>query len=606
MNFFENQEHARAQTRKLIFLYTLAVLATALVIALAVTFGFYNNTQESGSIDPSMIIYDPIFLITFASVTAFILICSIFKIITLAGGGKKIAEMVGAVPVDSTTNDPAIKKYINVVQEMALAAGTPVPTIYLMDGEQSINAFAAGYEVDDAVVAVSRGAIDQLTRDELQGVVAHEFSHILNGDMKLNIKLMGYIFGLSALVEIGNILLRSRSRNSRSKGSSSAGLGLILCLCGMVGMLFASLIKAAISRQREFLADASAVQFTRNPNGIGGALKKILTLEAGSLITLPRASEIGHLFFGEAVRNFFTFFATHPPLTERIKAIDEHLLEGIKIEQAPQNQRSMSSGIASLTNSVGTMSASSVNAAEKLLKSIPETIRSLYQTADSAPILCLSLFVATKDEGRKQQEQSFEKRPQLWRLIDDAQTKMNSLAEKLRLPIVNLCLPVLKTLDSEKQDAFLQDCKQLIQADGKLSAQEFILYQLLWQSLKGGHGFFDKKIKPNDLKSDCAYILSFLLHVGKTTDAENIFKVVMTDLYGETVPMPEITSATLAEITKSFARLRAAHTLFKKNFFLACQKITQADERITPLEYEFLRLVSAILLIPLPALEVSD
>ncbi|MBI2519369.1 MAG: M48 family metalloprotease [Bdellovibrio sp.] len=613
MNFFQNQEHARSQTKKLVFFYLMAVLLTAFIIAFLLVAGWNEKIYPKDSVFPEAILLNPMFAYIFVGLIVFILICSAFKIIVLAKGGKYIAEMVGAIMVERTTGDPKLKKYINVVEEMALASGTPVPAIYIMEGELSINAFAAGYDIDDAVVAVSRGAIEHLTRDELQGVVAHEFSHILNGDMKLNIKLMGYLFGLSAFVEIGNMLLRSnrrRSFSSNKKGNGAAGIGLIFYVCGLIGMFFAGLIKAAISRQREFLADASAVQFTRNPHGIGGALKKILGLEAGSLITQPRASEIGHLFFGEAVSHFFSFFATHPPLVDRIKAIDQHLLEGMEIgkEQIakPIEGHAAISSFGPAVDRVGRITQQGVSTAQQLLEKIPSSVIELAHEKEGAQKLCCAFFLDGNSERRKLQAKFFENRLQLWQEISVLQTQLNALGERYRLPLVDLAIPILKNMVPEERTNFLEDCKNLIQADGKLSSREFILYELFWQSLRSNHTFFDKHVAFHELKQKSACILSFLLLLGKTSQTTLIFESVTKDLYGEPLPVATVTTKTLGEITQAFELMRKAPISFKKKFLIACQQIIEGDKRITVLEYEFLRLVSSILLLPLSPLELTE
>ena len=251
---------------------------------------------------------------------------SAFKVAQLASGGQAVALMMGGEEVPGTTTDARQKRLLNVVEEMALAAGVPVPPVYVLE-EPGINAFAAGYAPGDAVVAVSQGCLNYLTRDELQGVVAHEFSHILNGDMRLNIRLIGLIFGIMALSIIGRILMFTSGGRSSGRDNSRGGLvllGLGVFVLGLVGAFFGRLIMAAVSRQREYLADASAVQFTRNPDGIGGALKKIGGLAEGSRIDNPQAAEAGHMFFANAFagEGLAGLLATHPPLVERIRRLD--------------------------------------------------------------------------------------------------------------------------------------------------------------------------------------------------------------------------------------------------------------------------------------------
>ena len=318
MDFFQAQDDARRRTRVLIALFAAAVAA--------IVVGVYVVVLLAAGIG---IRFEPRL---FAGVAGAVLLLvgggSAYRTMQLRQGGPVVAALLGGQPVNPATDDPAERRLLNVVEEMAIASGVPVPAIYVLPGEEGINAFAAGYGVHDAAVAVTRGALKHLTRDELQGVIAHEFSHILNGDMRLNIRLIGLLHGLLLLALIGRVLLRSGGR-SRSRRKEKGGavqiaiIGLGLLVLGYIGVFFGKLIKAAASRQREYLADAAAVQFTRNPDGIAGALKKIGALGAGSRIVHPRAEELSHLYFASGLTSSFAgLFATHPPLVERIRRID--------------------------------------------------------------------------------------------------------------------------------------------------------------------------------------------------------------------------------------------------------------------------------------------
>ncbi len=313
MNFFEHQERARRSTRRLVILFSLAVVG--IIAALYFFFALLLQDQYGGSFWQ----HGPRFAGSFwqPKTLAWVMGCTLLtsglacliKISSLRAGGSAVAELVGAVEVNYSTTHVLERKYINVVEEMAIASGVPVPAIYIMEDESNINAFAAGYSIDDAAVAVTRGCIERLDRAELQGVVAHEFSHILNGDMRLNIRLIGVLAGILFLALIGYVLMRiggalggSSSGGGKDEGGGCAlapvffFVGLVLLVIGFIGHLFGSLIKAAVSRQREFFADASAVQFTRNPNGIAGALRKIGGYGDGKLKS-PKASEISHMCF---------------------------------------------------------------------------------------------------------------------------------------------------------------------------------------------------------------------------------------------------------------------------------------------------------------------
>ncbi len=330
-NFFDQQDAARRRTGLLIFYFGLAVVAIITSVYLAVTALFFatGQQQHGGAL------FDPARLAAVATIVGLVVVLgSLYKIIALQEGGAAVARLLGGRLIDPGSSVPGERKLLNVVEEMALASGTPVPPVYVLDNEAGINAFAAGFTPRDAVVSVSRGCMDHLTRDELQGVVAHEFSHLLNGDMRLNLRVMGLLHGILLIALIGEIVIRlagnssssSRSESDRdSKGSSGLAfflLGLALLVIGWAGVFFGRLIKCAISRQREFLADASAVQFTRNPDGIAGALKKIGGLAQGSRIESPHAEEACHLFFSMGVPALSSLLATHPPLVERIRRID--------------------------------------------------------------------------------------------------------------------------------------------------------------------------------------------------------------------------------------------------------------------------------------------
>src|SRR5437016_2842902 len=329
MDFFERQEQAHHNTRLLVIYFSAGVALLIATVYLAVLLIFagvssrhpryyrYDNDQ------PAISLWNPrLFFGVAIGTLSVIVLGSLFNTAELAQGGSVVATNLGGRLVNPSTTDPNERKLLNVVEEMAIAAGVPVPQVYLLPEERGINAFAAGHSTSDAVVAVTEGAVKLLTRDELQGVMGHEFSHILNGDMRLNLRLMGIVFGIVCLAVIGRILLQTRSGNSRDRNPLPL-LGLALVILGWVGVFFGRLIQAAVSRQREFLADASSVQFTRNPAGLAGALKKIGGLSYGSKLEAAHAAEASHMFFGDGMgESFLHLMDTHPPLSDRIRAID--------------------------------------------------------------------------------------------------------------------------------------------------------------------------------------------------------------------------------------------------------------------------------------------
>ncbi|MFV1984061.1 MAG: M48 family metallopeptidase, partial [Thiohalomonadales bacterium] len=321
MNFFQSQDTARRNTKKLVLLFVLAVICLIILtnVFLVAIFTYLEGSVLTMQSFSERFDLDT-FLVVGAGVTTVVFFASLYKVMSLSGGGSKIMSYMNADIIIQGSGDSNKQKILNVVEEMAIASGTPVPQVYLLN-EPGINAFAAGLSTRDAAIGVTRGAIENLTRDQLQGVIAHEFSHILNGDMRLNIRLIGILYGIMIIGLIGEFFLYSSSHRSNSKNNNMLiGLGLIVI--GYAGTFFGNWIKAAVSRQREFLADASAVQFTRNPDGIAGALIKIGGFSAGSQLKNPQGSEISHALFSEGVTVYFkSILATHPPLATRIKRI---------------------------------------------------------------------------------------------------------------------------------------------------------------------------------------------------------------------------------------------------------------------------------------------
>jgi Zn-dependent protease with chaperone function len=297
VDFFARQDKARRNTKLLVFYFSLAVIFLILAVYAAASL-IFSGIELKNSLDEASFTWSQLELLLWTAIgtLAVILIGSVFKTLQLARGGSAVAELLDGRLVNSNARDADERKLLNVVEEMAIASGVPVPQVYVMDGEASINAFAAGHSASDAAISVTRGCMTMLSRDELQGVIAHEFSHILNGDMRLNLRLIGLIFGILCLTVIGRVLVRSRGRKN-----PLPLLGIALIIIGWAGVFFGRLIQAAVSRQREVLADASAVQFTRNPAGLAGALKKIGGLAYGSRLQSPHAEEASHLFFANGL-----------------------------------------------------------------------------------------------------------------------------------------------------------------------------------------------------------------------------------------------------------------------------------------------------------------
>ncbi len=464
MNFFEHQELARKQTKRLVLLFILA-LACVLVAVNAAALLIWRYSM------PGLPLPHYFYETNTLVALALILGGTLFETWRLRAGGDEVARMVGARLVARDTDQPQEKRLLNIVEEMSIASGLTMPRVYVMDQENSINAFAAGYQANEAVVAVSKGALERLNRDELQGVVAHEFSHILNGDMRLNIRLIGVVYGLLLLALLGEKMMSSLRYAGRSRDDKGAGLifflaGLALWIIGYIGVFFGRLIKASVSRQREFLADASAVQFTRNRDGIGGALRKIAGLSQGgrlgSRIDHANAEALSHLFLGAARSSLVSgLFSTHPSLSERI-------------------QRLYGKGMWPLESSVEIIASDEQSAPEH--DSIPY-----------AAVSSLSPVAVAQAVGQAQPVAVAVLSPlQHWRervkTASDAQTAVLELLRDetvpQRLMLVDLAIPALRTLIPEQRQAFLQQIHQVIHEDSRVTRAEFLLEVLLTRRLR--------------------------------------------------------------------------------------------------------------------------
>ncbi|HVL75808.1 MAG TPA: M48 family metallopeptidase, partial [Noviherbaspirillum sp.] len=461
MNFFEQQEHARRQTRKLVILFILAVIAivVAVNVALAFLWSWTANGQVLGVQDYPRGFFATNTFIVLAMIGGGTLI----ETFRLREGGDAVARMAGGRLVSPATTDAQERRLLNVVEEMALASGVACPRVYLLDQEQSINAFAAGYNQDHAVIGVTRGTMERLTRDELQGVIAHEFSHILNGDMRMNIRLIGLLFGIQMLAAFGQHLMSFgsramvvRSRDDRG-GQVRAVLlltGVALFVIGYIGVIFGRLIKSAVSRQREFLADASAVQFTRNPDGIGGALRKIGGLsrrgEPGSQINHPNAEQLSHLFLGAPRQSMISgWLATHPPIEERLRRIfgrSMPMLEAPPIAPAPVAARTLpdipytASGFAGDQAQDSWMPAGTQVAANGL----PPAVDSSVHDPFGAAALVYAMLLNDGGEGRARQLALLEQQASVHaKQVTVLAGEVAALPRSARLPLLDRAMPAL-------------------------------------------------------------------------------------------------------------------------------------------------------------------
>ncbi len=624
MDFFAHQEAARRRTGILVACYALAVAGIIGALYLVVL-AIFGAASDETSAAPRL--WQPALLAWVAAgVLAVVLAGTLIRLAQLSRGGSAVALSLGGRLVSPRTTVTRERRLLNVVEEMALAAGIATPRVYLLDNEAGINAFAAGFTPRDAVVGVTRGCVESLSRDELQGVIAHEFSHIMNGDMRLNLRLMGVLFGILALTFIGRALLRTaylggaggrRSRGDKRGGNPLPLLGLALIAIGYIGVFFANLIKSAVSRQREFLADASAVQFTRNPDGLAGALARIG--RQGSRLAAPRAGEASHLFFGDAiVRHFGGLFATHPPLQERIgRLVGERApwlaaaapAAGPAAAPPPPLPGTPAAGHALAAGFVA-QSAGRVDlaAGRSLLRRLPEGLRAAARDPDGARALLYALLWSPAPEGRQARQRAVADdaaaRAWLPRLLAATRT----LAPGLRLPLVELAMPALKTLDAQRYAMLWRALTGLSEADERIDLFEYALRHMVRRHLEPPHGgsaatpVRHHRLAP--LLPACGKLLTALAVWGADEDAAAAaagYRAGMLRLTPAPPPLlPE--TASLTGVDRALEQLATAAPHLKGLVLEACTACVLADRRVRPEEGDLLRAIAAALDVPLPPL----
>jgi len=547
MDFFGQQEQARRQSRTLVLLFALAVLliVASVNLALALLWAWANGQPLAAVAG-----YPRGFFVTNTVVTlALIGVGTLIQSWNLRDGGDAVARMAGGRPVEPATTEPGERRLLNVVEEMALASGIACPRVYLLDREDSINAFAAGHTPNQAAVAVTRGALTRLSRDELQGVIGHEFSHILNGDMRLNIHLIGVLFGIQMIAGFGRTLIDFGARVWGRRGRDEKGpplqlvlmaAGVVLFVIGYIGIFFGRLIKAAVSRQREFLADASAVQFTRNPDGIGGALRKIGGLGsgagAGSRIGHPNAEQLSHLFLGAALpRLAGGWLATHPPLAERLRRIYGRPMEPLAAPEIPPETpvpEPMLPDIPYFAPAAAAASAAPAAASTAAPTAAPGLATPHAAPASAPSKLPIALANAAHDPqaaGALVQALLLDAPPardgqlQLLATIDAGSARMagylrrelDALPHSVRLPLLDLAAPALRQLTAPQRAALLDSCERLIAADGRVTLAEFVVQAVLQRRLgrHAGRAVPVRFTTPAALRAEAALLLSLLAQV---------------------------------------------------------------------------------------------
>ncbi len=632
MNFFEQQDAARRHSTRLVVLFLLAVVAIVVAVNIVAALAFIGVSADE--VAGGKRITAPASFYAFVTLATVGLIAggSIVQIMSLAGGGAALARMMGARQISTQSSDPAERRLLNVVEEMAIASGTAVPQVFVMDDQQTINAFAAGFSPSQAAVVVTRGTLDNLNRDELQGVIGHEFSHILNGDMRLNLRLMGVLGGILLLTTLGRMLARSSSR-SDSKGSSFVLLGFGLIAIGYIGVFFGRLIQASVSRQREFLADASSVQFTRNPDGIGRALAKIS--QAGSRVDHPRAAEANHMFFGEAIASgFVDLMATHPPVRERLErvyghpvAISDLLAHAEPAAVSPPGTTAVSGFAGSnefgrsagerrsaeadaqpavkteanaVIAAVGDVSTRHIDYAASLLDALPQPVRELTRNVEGAKRAMFGLVFALGGPARQAQTEVLRAAGEDAGLVAKFAAEVQDLGKVARLPLIALAAPTLKSLAPAQRAAFLVLLQQLIEADRRVTLEEFVVATMLEATLgeRAGRAVPVSYRTLEPLAGDAQLILSLIAHA-TNGDSATSFGHGLKEL-GLALTLIDVAAISLVEVKAALARLNRLAPMQKPRLVKALVQCALADGTLSLTDAELLRAICSTLDSPLP------
>ena len=659
MDFFGAEERAKKRTRYLIFLFVLGLVGTMIAAYgfARVAEGFlanssthryrYNYSRYSSdnsyaeAQEADSPLWQPGLMVAVVIVTSGIVgIASLVKWSELRQGGAAVAAAVGGRRVDPHSTDLAERRLLNVVEEMSIAAGLPVPAVYVLDDEPEINAFAAGLTTNDAVVTVSRGALDKLTRDELQGVIGHEFSHILNGDMRMNMRLTALIFGILVIAIIGRGVLYGM-RRTRGKGAAAALLiGIGLFILGYIGYFFGRLIQAAVSRQREFLADASSVQFTRNPAGIVGALRRIGA--AGSAMEHHQTTAIGHFFFSQSFRSSFGgILATHPPLEARIRAIDPQfdgkftpppaaipLAPSPAVHAAPAPAAPPADspllppiiqslgGAASinplaLLAAAGTLPAAAVNDSKNLLQKIPDRLRTATRSSTEAPTLLFALLLSSDPAVRNSQMSAISSGADanVARVLPEIEPLLREVDASQKLPLVLLALPALNALDEASRRNLDQTLDHLVHADGRVTTFGYALQKIVRRNLGVGANptaMAARTYSFPDVAAEMNVALSALARCSSDDEAEaaRAFAAgaAQLKLLEGRLSLLAPGACGFSQLDAALDRLAATSGPIKKRLLTAAAYVVNADGVLLPGEIELFRAMAASLDVPLPAL----
>jgi Zn-dependent protease with chaperone function len=641
-DFYSRQDTAQTSTTWLVVMFLLAVVGmVGSIFAISyVGVEIYNTqTEKSGHIINRVIASDLAYIPAVISLLLIIL-GTLYKVSVLRrGGGTNVAEGLGGKRIFPDTQDPTQRQLLNIVEEMAIASGIPVPPVFFLENEDSINAFAAGYSPSDAVLGVTRGCAEKLTRDELQGVIAHEFSHVLNGDMRISIRLIGVLHGILLIGLLGQIIFRicayGGSRRNSKSGSNTIVFacivaGLALIVIGFIGTIFGNLIKAAISRQREFLADASAVQFTRNPQGIAGALKRIGAVVRGSHLQAPGAAEASHMYFSKGLQGGLSnLWSTHPPLETRIRAIDPQWdgtfpesdtvasgfsadgAQGFAGDTSTTSPPTAIEVVHDVVDQLESPTAVHQAYAASLMSGIPQHVLSAAREPYGARAVTYCLLLDREDEIVRQH--------QLQILTDTAEADVARLTHKLipyvdqldvrtRLPLIDVALPALRAMSPSQYQSFNDCFEKLAQADNQLNLFEWMLSEVLLTHLRPQFETIRppriRYYKLEPMTDPCSILLSTVAHIGqsaaKAADAFAVAAKTLPEL--KQLRFQSRGESGLTPLRQALKTLATVHPKQLNRLMDACEVAICFDGRIKLQEVELLRGISDLLHCPIPPL----
>ena len=592
MDFFDQQDSARRASRWLLLWYLLAVLFVVLCFNLAVAL-CYAAIAYFGGLPPAP---PKLHYAVSGVVATVILAMTARRIWQLSEGGPAVAELLGAHYLERGRATASEVKLLNVVDEMAIASGIAVPPVYLLASEDAINALVAGHTPNEAVIVATRGAVQKLSRDELQAVMGHEFSHILNGDMALNVRLVGLLAGIACFGEWGEAMVRAGAEQARKKSREERGgevlvalFGAAIAFIGFPGLFAAEAFKAAISRQRELLADAASVQFTRNPDGIAGALDSIRYLKAGTTLRTAYAVELSHMFFAPAIVRWWTY-PSHPPIEERIRRAHPRFMQEdyrrtrhastyrdgqVAVLDGAGNVVKVVGGLAGVAGLVEAPRPEHVDHARRLLERLPQTLKMRLSGPEAAATAILELIAGHGE--------------------------LAGVGRHQTLLLIELALPALKQFEQKRRDAFLAEVGRLVEADRKVTLAEFVQATLLRQHLREGAGkpIRTKFGKIGDVAQDAHVVLSLIAHAsrGDAAAAHARGKAILGIELPGPVPVAELSTARIGE---ALERLRHLEPFAKPRVLKACLETAAADGKFYLAEVELVRAVAATLDCPLP------